>query len=195
MKNIRSVGFNSLLLALGFLSFECFAVDAGTVQSHSCPPVLNHKFTTLQGENANLCQYAGRVILFVNTASYCGNTHQYEGLEKLHHDLESKGLTVVGFPANDFAGQEPGTNKEIEKFCRLTYGVKFPMMAKSHVIGPETNPLFVQLVKATQIEPEWNFHKYLVSRDGKTILSFPAQLIPEDSKLQDAIENMLNKPE
>jgi glutathione peroxidase len=196
MKNTRNIVFLSMLFLSGLYSFESVAAEAGVIKpsaSNSCPAVLNHKFTTLQGEKLNLCQFTGRVILFVNTASYCGNTHQYEGLETLYRELEPRGLTVVGFPANDFGGQEPGSDGEIAKFCKLTYGVKFPMMAKSHVVGPNTNPLFAQLSKTTESQPEWNFHKYLVGRDGKTILSFPAQLVPEDPQLKDAIEAMLNK--
>jgi glutathione peroxidase len=184
------------MITLAVFFVDCSAAElsaSNSSQSASCPPILNHKFTSLQGKKVNLCQYEGRVVLFVNTASFCGNTHQYEGLETLFNDLQAKGLTVVGFPANDFGGQEPGSDGEIEKFCRLTYGVKFPMMAKSHVVGPYANPLFAQLAKATQSEPEWNFHKYLVSADGKTILSFPASLLPEDTKFKQAIETLLSQ--
>lgn len=157
----------------------------------ACPPLLNHRLTSLQEQPVNLCDYQGRVILFVNTASFCGNTPQYAGLEKLYAQMQSRGLTVIGFPANDFGEQEPGSNKEIAQFCKLTYNVKFPMMEKSGVRRENANPVFASLIARTGDAPEWNFHKYLVSRDSKTVLSFPARMQPDDPRLLVAIEELL----
>jgi glutathione peroxidase len=136
----------------------------------SCPALLHYTFNRLQDEAPqDLCQYAGKVVLVVNTASYCGFTKQYEGLEALYAKYGSRGLVVLGFPSNDFGKQEPGSSKEIADFCFNTYGVKFPMFAKSDVIGPDTNPLHANLAKITGEAPKWNFTKYLIDRQGKTI--------------------------
>jgi len=156
--------------------------------------LLNHRLTSLQEQPVNLCDYQGRVILFVNTASFCGNTPQYAGLEKLYAQMQPRGLTVIGFPANDFGEQEPGSNQEIAQFCKLTYNVKFPMMGKSGVKKDNANPVFASLIAHTGEAPEWNFHKYLVSRDGKTVLSFPARMQPDDPKLLKAVEELLAQP-
>jgi glutathione peroxidase len=158
----------------------------------SCPAILNHSFKRLQDEAPqDLCQYAGKVVLVVNTASYCGFTKQYEGLEKLHAKYGGRGLVVLGFPSNDFGKQEPGNAKEIADFCFNTYGVKFPMFAKSVVSGPEANPLHASLAKATGQAPKWNFTKYLIGRDGKVIEHFPSKVTPEDPKLVGQIEQAL----
>lgn len=182
----------SLLLLSSSLSV--LTAQAAEVNHASCPALLNHRLTSLQEQPVDLCTYQGRVILFVNTASYCGNTPQYAALEKMYAQLESRGLTVIGFPANDFGEQEPGSNKEIAKFCKLTYNVKFPMMEKSGVLKQSANPVFAQLIAATGDAPEWNFHKYLVSRDGKSIQSFPAHMQPDDPKIMKAIEVLLAQP-
>ncbi len=129
--------------------------------------------------------------MVVNTASYCGFTKQYEGLEKLYAKYGSKGLVVLGFPSNDFGKQEPGTEKEIADFCYNTYGVKFPMFAKTSVTGPTANPLHAQLTKATGKEPKWNFTKYLIDRNGKVIEHYPSKVTPEDKELVGKIEQAL----
>ncbi len=139
-------------------------------------------------------QYAGKVLLLVNTASKCGYTPQYEGLEALHRKYSGRGFAVLGFPSNDFKGQEPGTEAEIQEFCTLTYGVKFPMFEKVHVTGPETTPLYRGLKQATGVEPGWNFHKYLVGRDGKVLAQFPSKVKPDDPQLVRAIEAALKVP-
>ncbi len=182
--------FIILMLVLGSLPAYAGPM-AAEQQAHDCPAVLDHRLTTLQDQAVDLCQYSGRVVLFVNTASFCANTPQYAGLEKLYSEMQSRGLTVVGFPANDFGQQEPGSNREIAKFCKLTYNVKFPMMEKSGVKAENANPVFAQLIAATGVAPEWNFHKYLVSRDGKTIQSFAAFTQPDDPALLKAIETQL----
>jgi len=158
----------------------------------ACPEVLNYTFNRLQtGAPESLCQYRGKVVLIVNTASYCGYTHQYEGLEALYRKYKSRGLVVVGFPSNDFGGQEPGSNKEIAEFCRLTYGVEFPMFEKSSVTSIKTNPLYAELLARTGESPKWNFHKYLVDRDGKQVTSFGTRVEPDNGDLVSAVERML----
>lgn len=159
----------------------------------SCPAILKHNFKRLQDEAPqDLCEYAGKVVLVVNTASYCGFTKQYEGLEKLHAKYGGRGLVVLGFPSNDFGKQEPGNAKEIADFCFNTYGVKFPMFAKSVVSGLDANPLHASLAKATGQAPKWNFTKYLIGRDGKMIEYFPSKVTPEDPQLVGKIEQALS---
>jgi glutathione peroxidase len=158
----------------------------------ACPAILKQNFKRLQDDAPqDLCQYAGKVVLVVNTASYCGFTKQYEGLEKLYAKYGSRGLVVLGFPSNDFGKQEPGNSKEIADFCFNTYGVKFPMFAKSSVTGPEANPLHASLTKATGQAPKWNFTKYLIGRDGKVLDYFPSKVTPEDPALVGKIEAAL----
>jgi glutathione peroxidase len=158
----------------------------------SCPALLKQNFKRLQDDAPqDLCQYAGKVVLVVNTASYCGFTKQYEGLEKLYAKYGARGLVVLGFPSNDFGKQEPGNAKEIADFCFNTYGVKFPMFAKSAVTGPDANPLHASLTKATGQAPKWNFTKYLIGRDGKVIEHFPSKVTPEDPALVGKIEGAL----
>jgi glutathione peroxidase len=157
----------------------------------ACPPVLNHQMKDLDGKAIDLCRFAGNVVLAVNTASYCGNTPQYRGLESLYQKYKDRGLVVVGFPANDFGGQEPGSATEIKEFCELTYGVKFPMVEKTSVVPGKANPVFAQLSRMTGDAPEWNFHKYLISRDGSRAFSFPARTQPESSQVVSRIEQLL----
>ncbi len=158
----------------------------------SCPAVLHQSFKRLQDDvPQDLCQYAGKVVLVVNTASYCGFTTQYQGLEALYAKYGSRGLVVLGFPSNDFGKQEPGSAKEIADFCFNTYGVKFPMFAKSSVKGPQANPLHASLIKATGEEPKWNFTKYLIDRNGKVLEYFPSKVTPDDKVLVGKIEKAL----
>ncbi len=158
----------------------------------ACPPLLDHTFATLQdGKPMPLCQYAGKVVLVVNTASYCGFTSQYDGLEKLYARLKDKGLVVIGFPSNDFGEQEPGSDKEIADFCRLTYGVEFPMAAKTVVKGKGANPFYRQLAEITGSTPKWNFHKYLINRDGTQVVAYTSFTKPEDKDLLKKIDEFL----
>ena len=158
----------------------------------ACPALLQYQFLRLQDDAPqNLCQYAGKVVLVVNTASYCGFTSQYEGLEALYAKYEKRGLVVLGFPSNDFGKQEPGSAKEIADFCFNTYGVKFPMFAKAVVAGPGRNPLYAALAKAAGTVPKWNFHKYLLDRSGKVLASFPSEVEPLNPKLLGALEKAL----
>ena len=166
-------------------------VAALTKSPAACPALLKHSFKRLQDEAPqDLCQYAGKVVLVVNTASYCGYTKQYEGLEKIFAKYSGRGFVVLGFPSNDFT-QESGNAKEIADLCFTTSGVKFPMFAKSAVKGPEANPLHASLAKITGNEPKWNFNKYLIGRDGKVIEYFPSKVAPEDKQLTGKIEAAL----
>jgi glutathione peroxidase len=158
----------------------------------ACPSLLNHTFPALlDGRPMPLCQYAGKVILVVNTASFCGFTSQYDGLEKLHSRLRDKGLIVLGFPSNDFGGQEPGSDKEIADFCRLTYGVEFPMLAKTTVTGREANPFYLKLAEITGSKPKWNFHKYLINRDASQVVAYASSTKPDDRDLLKKIDEFL----
>ena len=166
---------------------------ATTATAAACPTILKHSFTRLQDEAPqNLCQYAGKVVLVVNTASYCGFTSQYEGLEALYAKYKDKGLVVLGFPSNDFGKQEPGTDKEIADFCFNTYAVKFPMFSKTVVHGSSRNPLYAELAKTTGQTPQWNFHKYLIDRSGKRVTSFASEVAPSDKTLIAAVEKAMN---
>ena len=161
----------------------------------SCSPLMHQRFNRLQDEvPQDLCQYAGKVTLVVNTASYCGFTTQYEGLEALYAKYQAKGLVVLGFPSNDFGKQEPGSSKEIADFCYNTYGVKFPMFSKTSVTGAAANPLHAALIKATGKAPEWNFHKYLIDRNGRVVKSYASQVTPADKTLVADIEKALAQP-
>ena len=166
------MGALALLIGMGTAS----AVQAG---------VLDHEYRRLAGqERVNLAQaYGGQVLLVVNTASKCGFTPQYEGLEALNAKYGPQGFAVLGFPSNDFMGQEPGSEEQIAEFCTLTYGVKFPMFEKVVVRGNEATPLYRELAAATGEQPGWNFHKYLIDRSGKVVASFGSRTKPEDPKL------------
>lgn len=137
-------------------------------------------------------QYGGKVLLVVNTASKCGFTPQYEALEGLQTKYAARGFSVLGFPSNDFKGQEPGSEAQIQEFCTLTYGVKFPMFQKVQVTGAEATPLYQRLTAATGVAPGWNFHKYLLSRDGRVVAQFPSKIKPDDPALVAAIERELS---
>lgn len=185
----RSLHTFAVLMVLATL----VVVGSRSARASECPVLLRHSFPDLRtGEPQDLCQYRGRVILVVNTASYCGFTDQYGGLEALYRKYRDRGLVVLGFPSNDFAGQEPGSNSEIANFCRLTYGVQFPMFAKSHVTGDRRNAFFAELARRTGEVPRWNFHKYLIDRDGTRVLSFGSQVTPEDRRLTQSLFRLLD---
>jgi len=160
----------------------------------SCSPLLSQTFLRLQDEAPqNLCQYQGKVILVVNTASFCGFTSQYEGLEKVYAKYKDQGFVVLGFPSNDFGQQEPGSNKEIADFCKNTYDVKFPMFAKSSVSGSSPNPLFKMLIAKTGTTPKWNFYKYLIDRNGNVVDSYGSMTKPTSSSITGEIEKLLRE--
>jgi glutathione peroxidase len=160
--------------------------------SPACPAILQHQFNRLQDEAPqDLCQFAGKVILVVNTASYCGFTHQYEGLEKLFARYRQQGLVVLGFPSNDFGQQEPGSAQAIADLCFNTYAVRFPMFSKTVVAGPKRNALYAGLVKATGVGPAWNFHKYLIDRNGTVVGQFASQVEPLAPAIVNAVDKAL----
>lgn len=154
----------------------------------ACPPLLDRSMRSIDEREQSLCEYAGKVLLVVNTASQCGYTPQYEGLEALYRKYRVRGLVVLGFPSNDFGGQEPGSNKEIASFCVNQYAVDFPVFAKTEL---KKNSLYADLAKASGEAPQWNFHKYLIDRQGQRVLSIDTQVAPDDPKLVSAIERML----
>jgi glutathione peroxidase len=156
--------------------------------------LLDQDFRRLASDEVvNLSEtYAGNVLLVVNTASKCGNTPQYDGLEALYEEYGDAGLVVLGFPSNDFMGQEPGTEEQIQEFCRLTYKVKFPMFEKVTVKKGKAHPFFDQLAAAAGTHPTWNFHKYLIGRDGNVIAEFSPRTQPYDDDLVAEIESALN---
>jgi glutathione peroxidase len=169
------------------------ALSSAPAPDAACPSLLNKTFPRLQDEKPqSLCQYSGQVILVVNTASYCGFTKQYKGLEALYAKYQGKGLVVLGFPSNDFGSQEPGSSKEIAAFCANTFGVKFPMFAKSHVSGDEANPLHTELIKISGTRPKWNFYKYLIGRDGRSVKAYSSMTSPDDRDFIEDIEKALD---
>lgn len=175
-------------LALLLLAF------AGTAGANCASPLLDTSAKRLIGPEESLCQYSGKVVLVVNTASKCGFTPQYEGLEQLWKTYKDKGLVVLGFPSDQFMNQEPGSDEEIAKFCKVNYGVSFPMYTKSQVRGDDAIPLFRRLIDQTDESPMWNFHKYLIMRDGKTAEAFGTRVKPESKEFREAIEKALAAP-
>jgi glutathione peroxidase len=163
-----------------------------TVMAQHAASLYDLKSETLHGKPADLSAYRGTVTLVVNTASECGYTPQYEGLERLHKELSPKGFSVLGFPSNDFGGQEPGTAQQIAEFCRKNYGVTFPMFAKvSTRPGPGQSPVYAFLGTSGFL-PKWNFAKYVVGKDGKVAAVFPSDVTPESPVLRGAIIKALN---
>lgn len=177
-----------------FLAFAALAACAALPAAAACPALLDHRMSSIKGEPVDLCRYAGKVVLVVNTASYCGYTGQYKGLEALYQRFRDRGLVVLGVPANDFGAQEPGTDAQVADFCERTYKVRFPMLAKTVVSGPQAAPLYKGLAAATGQAPGWNFHKYLLGRDGKAVGSFHSDIAPEDARLVAAVERALATP-
>ena len=155
------------------------------------------KLKSIQGEVTPLSQYKGKAVLVVNTASQCGYTSQYKGLQKIYDQYQKQGLVVLGFPSNDFGGQEPAANPEIKKFCEINYGVKFPLFEKGPVRGPSAQPLFKWLTqfKSANAEGEirWNFEKFLISPEGKVQQRFRSGVDPESPELTSEIERALQK--
>ena len=182
------------MFRLIFLIFGLWAVaaPAHSATESACPRVLQHNILRLQDEKPQaLCQYAGQVVVVVNTASFCGFTSQYKGLEPLYAKYKDRGLVVLGFPSNDFS-QEPESNAKIADFCENTFGVKFPMFVKTTVRGNDAIPLFKQLADQTGTAPKWNFYKYVISRDGQHIKSFNSMTGPQDKSFVQEIEKQLS---
>ncbi|MEK8051546.1 glutathione peroxidase [Ideonella sp. DXS22W] len=182
-------------LLLAALTPGAWAATAEAPGPAACPALLKHTLPRLQDEKpVNLCGWAGQVVLVVNTASYCGFTSQYKSLEALYEKHRGRGLVVLGFPSNDFGAQEPGSNRDIAAFCDNTFGVRFPMFAKSTVspkAGGTLNPLYAQLAGRTGQAPKWNFHKYLIGRDGTQVSSFTSAVEPNDPGFVRELERLL----
>ena len=186
------------ILALGAVleSNLAVAASATTASKRACPALLDHRFTSLQGKPQDLCAYQGKVVLVVNTASYCGYTEQYKGLQALYDKYQKRGLVVLGFPANDFGKQEPGSNAEVADFCERTFKVKFPMIEKTSVVAGaagQANPVYEGLFKATGERPKWNFHKFLIARDGTSVKSFSSRVAPESDAFVADVEALLSE--
>lgn len=177
-------GMAGVLLLLGSLAGR-------PVLASACAETLDFDMRRLAGEEVvKLCEvYQGQVVLIVNTASKCAYTDQYEGLEKLYERYRDRGLVVLGFPSNDYGGQEPGSEKQIKTFCRLTYSVKFPMFEKTHARQDLADPLYRKLGELAGEYPRWNFHKYLLDRDGKLVGSYTSSVRP--GSLSSEIEPLL----
>ena len=176
-------------VALGATSIQG-ALASGSAPAN-CPPLLQQNVLRLQDEKPqSLCQYAGKVVVVVNTASFCGFTSQYAGLEALHSKYKDQGLVVLGFPSNDFS-QETGSNQQIADFCESSFGVKFPMFTKTSVRGNDASPLFKQLSTKTGTAPKWNFYKYVISRNGQNVESFNSMTDPKDASFIKAVEKQL----
>jgi glutathione peroxidase len=164
------------------LCLGALATMTTTSANAACAELYNHKITTLQGDVVNLCDYQDKPILVVNTASKCGFTPQFEALEGLYKKHKAQGLLVIGFPSNDFR-QDPGDNKAIGDFCKTTYGVQFPMAAKSAVTGPNANPFYKQLAEKSGTAPQWNFFKYVIAPGGKEVTAFSSTVSPDSTDL------------
>ena len=185
---------NLIVFLLGLLAMRPgSAVATADQKTVDGKPLLDVVVRTLNGkEEINLhSTYQGKVVLIVNTASKCGFTDQYDGLEQLYATYKERGLVVLGFPSNDFANQEPGSEQAIQQFCRLTYGVKFPMFAKTRVRKHYADPLYQRLGDAAGEYPAWNFHKYLINRDGQLVASYTSFTWPGSRKLIARIESLL----
>ncbi len=169
-----------LIFLLGFYLSSCLLAN--------CPDVLDHEVRLLDSkETINLCEYKDKVVLAVNVASRCGYTPQYEGLQNLYKDLEDKDFVILAFPSRDFLWQEFSDESKIKEFCDTKYGVTFPMFATSSVKGKKANNFFKGLIKKTGVEPEWNFNKYLISRNGE-VKHFNQNVEPDDSELVKSIQ-------
>ena len=179
---------SAAVAALSLLLVAGLASAAGALLDRSFRPLAGKAPVNLQR------QYGGDVLLVVNTASKCGFTPQFEALEGLQAKYKAQGFAVLGFPSGDFKAQEFDDEKQIQEFCTLTYGVKFPMFEKVHVIGDQATPLYRDLAQAAGEAPKWNFHKYLIGRDGRLIASYGSKTKPDDPAVVAAIEAALKTP-
>jgi glutathione peroxidase len=184
-----------LLVALSISISFAFAGDDPKKESNPVPPVLDFKMKSLAGEEVDLSQYQGKVIMMVNTASKCGYTPQYKDLEALYKKYQDKGLVVLGFPADNFGHQEPGTDKQIAEFCEKNFGVTFPLFSKVSVKGDDQVPLFKLLTTQApdKGDVKWNFEKFLISRDGKIVNRFRSKVNPSSEEVAKAVEQELAK--
>lgn len=183
----------ALLASAALAASPAKAAPTGT-PAQACPAVLQQNVLRLQDEKPqSLCQYSGKVVVVVNTASFCGFTPQYKSLEALYNKYQGRGLVVLGFPSNDFS-QESGSNKDIAEFCESTFGVNFPMFTKTAVSGKDASPLFRQLSAASSTPVRWNFYKYIISRDGLAVTGFNSMADPGSPKFIAEIEKQLTRP-
>jgi glutathione peroxidase len=176
------------------LSF--FSASADAAKADAASVAYDFSFKTLMGEEPMpLLDYKGKVLLIVNTASKCGFTGQYEGLEALYKKYADQGLVIIGVPSNDFGEQEPGNNEEIANFCKINYGVTFPMASKELVSGEHAHPFYIWAKKSLGFgtAPKWNFHKYLVNRKGELVDYFNSTTAPDADRLVHAVEKLLNE--
>lgn len=167
-----------------------FMVGVNTMAYAECDALYNHQFKTLNGKTFDLCEYQDKPILVVNTASKCGFTPQFEALEGLYKQYKAQGLLVIGFPSNDFK-QELSDDKKIGDFCKMTYGVEFPMMSKSAVRGSDVNPFYKQLIDKTGTAPKWNFYKYVIAPKGQKITAFSSMTKPDSEDIMKEIKPYL----
>jgi glutathione peroxidase len=174
----------------GLFILGALTLGASQMANAACSELYNHQVTTLQGQTINLCDYQNKPILVVNTASKCGFTPQFEALESLYKKNKDKGLLVIGFPSNDFR-QDPGENKAIGDFCKMTYGVNFPMATKSSVTGANANPFYKQLIAKTGATPQWNFYKYVILPGGKEVFAYESTVLPESAEITAKIKPYL----
>jgi glutathione peroxidase len=188
----------SVLVLSALLPCVALLSGAGADTTSTTQPAsaLDHTVTDIDGNEVDLARYKGKTVLIVNVASKCGFTKQYAGLEKLYQEHKDAGLVVLGFPANNFNGQEPGSDEEIKSFCSDTYGVTFPMMSKISVKGTDKAPLYRYLTESSTAgefagEITWNFNKFLIGKDGKIIARFASNVAPEDPKLVEAVKGDL----
>lgn len=187
---MRRIFKKPLLALIGIIAMGVIAMQTTQAQAENCPAFYQHQFKTLQGKSINLCEYQHQPILVVNTASKCGFTPQFEQLEGLYAKYQVQGLLVVGFPSNDFK-QEPGNNKQIGDFCKMTYAVKFPMVEKTSVTGANANPFYQQLIAKTGKSPQWNFYKYLITPDAKNVYVFESTVSPDSEELMSKLKPLL----
>lgn len=183
-----------LVLIILFVQFNySFAQEKEEIKMENAN-IFSFKVKDMSGNEVNLSDYAGRVLLIVNTASKCGYTPQYEGLEKIYEKYNSKGFEILAFPCNDFGGQEPGTNEEIKEFCELNYNVSFPLFNKIKVLGEEKEPLYSLLTNNTVTgsgDIGWNFEKFLIDKEGNIFARFKSAVKPESKELTSKIEELL----
>lgn len=188
------------LLARSLLVLAVLPLSSVPLSGAAAPPAaahfLAHQYRPLAGKQPVRLDrtYAGQVLLIVNTASKCGFTPQFEALEGLHAKYRAQGFAVLGFPSGDFKAQEFEDEKQIQEFCTLTYGVKFPMFEKVHVVGNRATPLYRQLAAASGQAPQWNFHKYLLGRDGQLVAQWGSKVKPDAPEIVTAIEQALHAP-
>lgn len=204
MKVLRSLLSATVLASL---ISGCATAQTQTQPAQSAPTqtakkeeasALNYKMKSLDGKDVDLSKYAGKVVLIVNVASKCGNTKQYAPLQQLHKEYSGKGLAILGFPANNFGGQEPGSEEQIGEFCKKNYGVEFDMFSKISVKGQDKAPLYQYLTSAETNpkfpgEVTWNFEKFLIGRDGKIAARFAPKVQPDSKEVLDAIQAELAK--